>query len=125
MPQVALETSGFDSLFGTEATKGAEEEEELMAGMSAMFLGVQLQPVVFFQGYSDLMSKYFLADDGPINIISGNILVLDHRQVKVGTCMFFSVVLYSLIIDILIPNSSCTLNVDSLRYVITHSTIMR
>ncbi|XP_060780718.1 microsomal triglyceride transfer protein large subunit-like [Neoarius graeffei] len=78
--QVALETSGLDSLFGTEATKGAEEEEELMAGMSAMFLGVQLQPVVFFQGYSDLMSKYFLADDGPINIISGNILVLDHRQ---------------------------------------------
>ncbi|KAG7334054.1 hypothetical protein KOW79_002461 [Hemibagrus wyckioides] len=77
--QVSLETSGLDSLFGTEATKGAEEEE-LMAGMSAMFLGVQIQPVVFFQGYADLMSKYFSAGEGPMNIISGNILVLDHRQ---------------------------------------------
>ncbi|KAK3573926.1 hypothetical protein QTP86_033026 [Hemibagrus guttatus] len=77
--QVSLETSGLDSLFGTEATKGAEEEE-LMAGMSAMFLGVQIQPVVFFQGYVDLMSKYFSAGEGPMNIISGNILVLDHRQ---------------------------------------------
>ncbi|MCI4376407.1 hypothetical protein PGIGA_G00188080 [Pangasianodon gigas] len=77
--QVSLETSGLDSLFGTEATKGAEEEE-LMAGMSAMFLGVQIQPIVFFQGYSDLMIKYFSAGEGPVNIISGNILVLDHRQ---------------------------------------------
>lgn len=88
MPQVSLETSGLDSLFGTEATKGAEEEE-IMAGMSAMFLGVQIQPVVFFQGYPDLMSKYFLADEGPMNIISANILILDHRQVKVCTCIFF------------------------------------
>ncbi|KAM9476439.1 microsomal triglyceride transfer protein large subunit-like isoform 2-T2 [Clarias gariepinus] len=76
--QVSLETSGLDSLFGAEA-KGAEEEE-LMAGMSAMFLGEQIQPTVFFRGYSDLMSKYFSAGDGPMNIISGNILVLDHRQ---------------------------------------------
>ncbi|TSK22757.1 Microsomal triglyceride transfer protein [Bagarius yarrelli] len=77
--QVSLETSGLDSLFGNEATKEAEEEE-LMAGMSAMFLGVQIQPVVFFQGYGDLMSKYFSAGEGPMNIISGNLLVLDHRQ---------------------------------------------
>ncbi|XP_060728500.1 microsomal triglyceride transfer protein large subunit-like [Tachysurus vachellii] len=77
--QVSLETSGLDSLFGSEASKGAEEEE-LMAGMSAMFLGVQIQPVVFFQGYADLMSKYFSAGDGPMNIISGNILVLNNRQ---------------------------------------------
>ncbi|XP_053477271.1 microsomal triglyceride transfer protein large subunit isoform X1 [Ictalurus furcatus] len=76
--QVSLETSGLDSLFGTEAT-GAEEEE-LMAGMSAMFLGVQIQPIVFFQGYGDLMSKYFSAGEGPMNIISGNILILDNRQ---------------------------------------------
>lgn len=54
-----------------------------MAGMSAMFLGVQIQPVVFFQGYADLMSKYFSAGDGPMNIISGNILVLNNRQVNI------------------------------------------
>lgn len=89
MPQVSLETSGLDSLFGTEASTEAEEEE-LMAGMSAMFLDVQIQPTVFFQGYSDLMSKYFSAGEGPTNIISGNILVLDHRQVKVCRCIFIS-----------------------------------
>ncbi|KAI5108043.1 microsomal triglyceride transfer protein large subunit precursor [Silurus meridionalis] len=77
--EVSLETSGFDSLFGTGATKEAEEEE-LMAGMSAMFVGVQIQPIVFFQGYGDLMSKYFSTGEGPMNIISGNILLLDHRQ---------------------------------------------
>lgn len=107
MPQISLETSGLDSLFGTEATNGAEEEE-LMAGMSAVFLGVQIQPLVFFQGYADLMSKYFSAGEGPMNIISGNILVLDHRQVKVSRCIF-SVVLYPLIIDISLHNSSCIL----------------
>lgn len=96
MSQVSLETSGLDTLFGNEATKEAEEEE-LMAGMSAMFLGVQIQPIVFFQGYSDLMSKYFSAGEGPMNIISGNILVLDHRQVKVFRCLNFSVILHSLI----------------------------
>lgn len=89
-PQVSLETSGLDSLFGTDAAKGAEEEA-LMAGMSAMFLGVQIQPVVFFQGYADLMSKYFSAGEGPMNIISGNILVLDHRQVNIWRCISFSV----------------------------------
>uniref|UniRef100_A0AAR2II68 MTP large subunit lipid-binding domain-containing protein n=1 Tax=Pygocentrus nattereri TaxID=42514 RepID=A0AAR2II68_PYGNA len=51
-----------------------------MAGMSVMFLGVQIQPIVFFQGYGDLMSKYFSAADGPMNILSGNILVLKQRQ---------------------------------------------
>lgn len=59
-----------------------------MAGMSAMFLGVQIQPIIFFQGYADLMSKYFSAGEGPVNIISGNLLVLDHRQVKVCKCIY-------------------------------------
>lgn len=86
-----------------------------MAGMSAMFLGEQIQPTVFFRGYSDLMSKYFSAGDGPMNIISGNILVLDHRQVKI--CRFIFHVLkviddqvYSLIIYILFHHSSHSLN---------------
>ncbi|XP_036430092.1 microsomal triglyceride transfer protein large subunit-like [Colossoma macropomum] len=77
--QVSLELGGFDSLFGTELAEEAEEEE-LMAGMSAMFLGVQIQPIVFFQGYGDLMSKYFSAAEGPMNILSGNILVIKQRQ---------------------------------------------
>lgn len=79
-PQVSFELGGFDSLFETELTEDAEEEE-LMAGMSAMFLGVQIQPVVFFKGYGDLMSKYFSAAEGPMNILSGNILVMNQRQV--------------------------------------------
>uniref|UniRef100_A0A3B1IUX3 Microsomal triglyceride transfer protein n=1 Tax=Astyanax mexicanus TaxID=7994 RepID=A0A3B1IUX3_ASTMX len=52
----------------------------LMAGMSAMFLGVQIQPITFFQGYTDLMSKYFTAPDGPMNILSGNILLINQKQ---------------------------------------------
>ncbi|XP_066535007.1 microsomal triglyceride transfer protein large subunit-like [Hoplias malabaricus] len=76
--QVSLELGGFDSLFGKEFTE--EEEEELMAGMSAMFLGVQIKPIVFFQGYGDLMSKYFSAAEGPMNILSGNILIIRMRQ---------------------------------------------
>ncbi|XP_072534129.1 microsomal triglyceride transfer protein large subunit-like [Salminus brasiliensis] len=77
--QVSLELGGIDSLLATEPIEEAEEEE-LMAGMSAMFLGVQIQPIIFFQGYGDLMSKYFSAPDGPLNILSGNILVVNQRQ---------------------------------------------
>ncbi|KAI4874203.1 hypothetical protein NFI96_030407 [Prochilodus magdalenae] len=77
--QGSLELGGFDSLFESELAEEVEEEE-LMAGMSAMFLGVQIQPIVFFQGYGDLMSKYFSAAEGPMNILSGNILVIKHRQ---------------------------------------------
>uniref|UniRef100_A0A4W4DNJ5 MTP large subunit lipid-binding domain-containing protein n=1 Tax=Electrophorus electricus TaxID=8005 RepID=A0A4W4DNJ5_ELEEL len=58
------------------------KEEELMAGMSAMLLGVQIQPIIFFKGYADLLSKYFSAAEGPMNILSGNILVVDHTQVN-------------------------------------------
>lgn len=79
--QVSVEASGLDTLFGSGSTD-AGEEEELMAEMSAMFLGVDIQPVIFFQGYSDLMSKYFSAEEGPMNILSGNVLVLKHQQVK-------------------------------------------
>ncbi|XP_062852445.1 microsomal triglyceride transfer protein large subunit-like [Trichomycterus rosablanca] len=77
--KVSLEASGLDSLFGSGPTE-AGEEEELMAGMSAMFLGVDIQPIIFFQGYSDLMSRYFSAEEGPMKILSGNILVLKHKQ---------------------------------------------
>ncbi|KAK1791663.1 hypothetical protein P4O66_013668 [Electrophorus voltai] len=77
--QVSLEVAGLDSLLGSEPDEG-EEEGELMAGMSAMLLGVQIQPIIFFKGYADLLSKYFSAAEGPMNILSGNILVVDHTQ---------------------------------------------
>ncbi|XP_076830924.1 microsomal triglyceride transfer protein large subunit-like [Brachyhypopomus gauderio] len=77
--QVSLEVAGLDSLFGGEPGE-EEEDEELMAGMSAMMLGVQIQPILFFKGYADLMGKYFSAAEGPMNILSGNILVVDQTQ---------------------------------------------
>lgn len=128
MSQVSLETSGLDSLIGTEGTNEAEEEE-LMAGMSATFLGVQIQPVVFFQGYSDLISKYFSAGEGPMNIISGNILVLDHRQVKVCRRIFlfictifsdyiFLFIFYSIIYPALVI-------IIIIMIIIAHLTVMR
>ncbi|KAG9275351.1 microsomal triglyceride transfer protein large subunit-like isoform X1 [Astyanax mexicanus] len=77
--QVSLELGGIDSLLASEPIEEAEQED-LMAGMSAMFLGVQIQPITFFQGYTDLMSKYFTAPDGPMNILSGNILLINQKQ---------------------------------------------
>ncbi|MBN3312196.1 MTP protein, partial [Atractosteus spatula] len=75
--QVSMEAKGLDSLFGNE---GAEEDEEIEAEMSAIVLDVQLRPVMIFQGYSDLMEKYWSATGEPENILSTNILIIDHLQ---------------------------------------------
>ncbi|MBN3302768.1 MTP protein, partial [Amia calva] len=74
--QVSMEAKGLDGLFGEAA-----EEEEIMAGMSTTLLDVQLRPVVFFQGYADLMEKYWSANGEPQHILMANILPIDHLQV--------------------------------------------
>lgn len=61
-----------------------EEEPELMAAMSATFLDVQLRPVVFFQGYTDLMAKVLLSSGEPTSVVRGNLLLMDHHQVRMG-----------------------------------------
>ncbi|XP_042312143.1 microsomal triglyceride transfer protein large subunit-like [Sceloporus undulatus] len=76
--QVAIEAKGFEGLMGGGSL--ADEEEEFMAGMSAVLLDVQLRPVAFFEGYTDLMSKFFMSSGEPTSVVKGNVLLMDHQQ---------------------------------------------
>ncbi|XP_041838707.1 microsomal triglyceride transfer protein large subunit [Melanotaenia boesemani] len=78
--QVAIEAQGLESLIAATADEG-EEDLESFAGMSALLFDVQLRPVTFFKGYSDLMSKMFSMTGDPINVVKGLILLSDHSEV--------------------------------------------
>ncbi|XP_051474207.1 microsomal triglyceride transfer protein-like [Apus apus] len=78
--QVTIEARGMESMLGENILEG-EEEPELMAGMSAIFLDVQMRPIVFFQGYTDLMAKVLLSSGDPTSVVKGNLLLMDHHQV--------------------------------------------
>nr|XP_015200686.1 PREDICTED: microsomal triglyceride transfer protein large subunit isoform X1 [Lepisosteus oculatus] len=78
--QVVIEAQGLESLIAATPDEG-EEDLESFAGMSALLFDVQLRPVTFFKGYSDLMSKMFTATGDPINVVKGLILLIDHSQV--------------------------------------------
>ncbi|ETE69487.1 Microsomal triglyceride transfer protein large subunit, partial [Ophiophagus hannah] len=77
--QVVIEAQGLESIIATSADEG-EENLDSFAGLSAIVLDVQLRPVTFFHGYSDLMSKMFSATGDPINVVKGLILLLDFSQ---------------------------------------------
>ncbi|XP_077206611.1 microsomal triglyceride transfer protein large subunit-like [Paroedura picta] len=76
--QVVNEAGGFESMLGGGAED--EEEQELMAGMSSILLDVQLRPVTFFQGYTDLMAKVLTSSGEPTTVVKGNMLLMDHQQ---------------------------------------------
>ncbi|XP_063774697.1 microsomal triglyceride transfer protein large subunit [Pseudophryne corroboree] len=78
--QVVIEAQGLETLIAATADEG-EEELESFAGLSAILFDVQLRPVTFFQGYSDLMSKMFSATGDPINVVKGLALLTDHSEV--------------------------------------------
>ncbi|NXQ19707.1 MTP protein, partial [Peucedramus taeniatus] len=78
--QVTFEAQGMESMMGENLSEG-EEEPELMAGMSATFFDVQLRPIIFFQGYTDLMAKVLLSSGEPTSVVRGNLLLMDHHQV--------------------------------------------
>ncbi|XP_030644216.1 microsomal triglyceride transfer protein large subunit isoform X2 [Chanos chanos] len=78
--QVAIEAQGLESLIAATPDEG-EEDLESFAGMSALLFDVQLRPVTFFKGYSDLMSKMFSMSSDPISVVKGLILLTDHSQV--------------------------------------------
>uniref|UniRef100_A0AAY3ZXU2 Vitellogenin domain-containing protein n=1 Tax=Denticeps clupeoides TaxID=299321 RepID=A0AAY3ZXU2_9TELE len=78
--QVALEAQGLETLIAATADEG-EEDLESYAGMSALLFNIQLRPVTFFKGYSDLMSKIFSMSGDPISVVKGLILLTDHSQV--------------------------------------------
>ncbi|KAI7810597.1 microsomal triglyceride transfer protein large subunit [Triplophysa rosa] len=78
--QVSIEAQGLESLIAATPDEG-EEDLESFAGMSALLFDVQLRPVTFFKGYSDLMSKMFSMSGDPINVVKGLILLTDHSHV--------------------------------------------
>ncbi|XP_053559451.1 microsomal triglyceride transfer protein large subunit [Bombina bombina] len=78
--QVVIEAQGLESLIAATADEG-EEDLESFAGMSAILFDVQLRPVTFFEGYSDLMSKMFSATGDPINVVKGLVLLTDHSEI--------------------------------------------
>ncbi|KAG5285686.1 hypothetical protein AALO_G00006240 [Alosa alosa] len=78
--QVAIEAQGMESLIAATPDEG-EEDLESFAGMSALLFDVQLRPVTFFKGYSDLMSKIFSMSGDPMSVVKGLILLTDHSQV--------------------------------------------
>ncbi|KAM9818503.1 microsomal triglyceride transfer protein large subunit [Syngnathus typhle] len=78
--QVAIEAQGLESLIAATPDEG-EGNLESFAGMSALLFDVQLRPVTFFKGYSDLMSKMFSMTGEPMNVVKGLILLTDHSEV--------------------------------------------
>ncbi|NXO05403.1 MTP protein, partial [Rhinopomastus cyanomelas] len=78
--QVTIEARGMESMLGENVSEG-EEEPELMVGMSAIFFNVQLRPIIFFQGYTDLMAKALLSSGETTSVVKGNLLLMDHHQV--------------------------------------------
>lgn len=85
---MVIEAQGLESIIAASADEG-EENLESFAGLSAIMLDVQLRPVTFFQGYSDLMSKMFSATGDPINVVKGLVLLLDFSQVCTVKCIYW------------------------------------
>ncbi|XP_074084199.1 microsomal triglyceride transfer protein large subunit [Macrotis lagotis] len=78
--QVVIEAQGLEALIAATPDEG-EENLDSFAGLSAILFDVQLRPVTFFNGYSDLMAKVLSASGDPISVVKGLILLTDHSQV--------------------------------------------
>uniref|UniRef100_A0A8C9AAN4 Microsomal triglyceride transfer protein large subunit n=1 Tax=Prolemur simus TaxID=1328070 RepID=A0A8C9AAN4_PROSS len=78
--QVVIEAQGLEALIAATPDEG-EENLNSYAGMSAILFDVQLRPVTFFNGYSDLMSKMLSASGDPVSVVKGLVLLIDHSQV--------------------------------------------
>ncbi|XP_007947060.1 microsomal triglyceride transfer protein large subunit [Orycteropus afer afer] len=76
---VVIEAQGLEGLIAATPDEG-EENLDSYAGMSAILFDVQLRPVTFFNGYSDLMSKMLSASGDPVSVVKGLILLIDHFQ---------------------------------------------
>ncbi|KAL2780635.1 microsomal triglyceride transfer protein large subunit isoform 1 precursor [Daubentonia madagascariensis] len=77
--QVVIEAQGLEALIAATPDEG-EENLDSYAGMSAILFDVQLRPVTFFNGYSDLMSKMLSASGDPVSVVKGLVLLTDHSQ---------------------------------------------
>lgn len=77
--QVVIEAQGLEALIAATPDEG-EENLDSYAGLSVILFDVQLRPVTFFNGYSDLMSKMLSASSDPVSVVKGLILLIDHSQ---------------------------------------------
>uniref|UniRef100_A0A452G385 Microsomal triglyceride transfer protein large subunit n=1 Tax=Capra hircus TaxID=9925 RepID=A0A452G385_CAPHI len=77
--QVVIEAQGLEALIAATPDEG-EENLDSYAGLSALLFDVQLRPVTFFNGYSDLMSKMLSASSDPMSVVKGLLLLIDHSQ---------------------------------------------
>lgn len=77
--QVVIEAQGLEGLIAATPDEG-EENLDSFAGLSAILFDVQLRPVTFFNGYSDLMSKMLSASSDPVSVVKGLILLIDHSR---------------------------------------------
>ncbi|OWK06861.1 MTTP [Cervus elaphus hippelaphus] len=77
---VVIEAQGLEALIAATPDEG-EENLDSYAGLSALLFDVQLRPVTFFNGYSDLMSKMLSASSDPMSVVKGLLLLIDHSQV--------------------------------------------
>lgn len=95
---MAIEAQGLETLIAATPDEG-EQDLESFAGMSALLFDVQLRPVTFFKGYSDLMSKMFSMSGEPMNVVKGLILLTDHSEVNNTSFTFYHI--YYLLLSLL------------------------
>ncbi|KAM5140448.1 microsomal triglyceride transfer protein large subunit-like [Mantella aurantiaca] len=76
--QVTIEAQGLESFLGNDEVE--DEGEDASIAMSAVLFDVQLRPVVFFQGYMDLISKVLSSSGEPTSVVKGNVLLVDYLQ---------------------------------------------
>ncbi|ELK23260.1 Microsomal triglyceride transfer protein large subunit [Myotis davidii] len=77
--QVVIEAQGLETLIAATPDEG-EENLDSYAGLSVILFDVQLRPVTFFNGYSDLMSKMLSASSDPVSVVKALALLIDHSQ---------------------------------------------
>ncbi|KAK1345705.1 hypothetical protein QTO34_008169 [Cnephaeus nilssonii] len=77
--QVVIEAQGLETLIAATPDEG-EENLDSYAGLSVILFDVQLRPVTFFNGYSDLMSKMLSASSDPVSVVKALVLLIDHSQ---------------------------------------------
>ena len=73
---MVIEAQGLEALIAATPDEG-EENLDSYAGLSALLFDVQLRPVTFFNGYSDLMSKMLSASSDPMSVVKGLLLLID------------------------------------------------
>lgn len=85
---MVIEAQGLETLIAATPDEG-EENLDSYAGLSALLFDVQLRPVTFFNGYSDLMAKMLSATSDPMSVVKGLILLIDHSQVMHSATVYW------------------------------------